>query len=137
MEAWNTLEAQGFRVRPCGYPLCPGHGHLIAVCPTMHRVCDHCGFRGHNAPSRSSYSINESGNYGYKVCGRAGDGTQERLREVFERHADLGVYTRMRRSIGRFGFYPVPGAAEDHFKHENYDRLQRLPVVRAVQKIGE
>jgi hypothetical protein len=67
----------------CIYPPCVCKvGHLVAVCPTLHRLCDSCGTRGHAA----------------NACG-----DQLEQMATFERFKELGLHTRKPKDWGFFG----------------------------------
>lgn len=67
----------------CIYDPCTAKvGHLVMVCPTLHRLCDQCGTRGHAA-------------------GRCGDQLEQMA--VFEKYKELGMHTRKPKDWGFFG----------------------------------
>ena len=57
------------------------------------------------------------------------------LREAFEEQADRGIYTRFRRELGQYGFYPVPQEATAQFRVANYDDLRSVDVPTAAAKV--
>ena len=59
------------------------------------------------------------------------------LRDIFEASADRGYWTRMRRTLGGFGFYSLPLFALDNHKVLHYDELKHLPLEVAARKVAK
>ena len=106
----------------CSYELCGQEDHhLVAACPVLHNRCTACGHRGHGPDTK----------YGrFSVClaapdtARTADLDAGALGAIFEETADSGVYTRHRKQIISFGFFPVRNGTEAMLmEHIGYDAL--------------
>ena len=104
----------------CEYKFCYDKGsHLTTACHTLHDHCKICGFRGHHQSLCKKYSKTE-------------------FRDEFERTANEGKFTRMRKVDLMWGFYPVnnPGKAEEVLKKHPviYSTTLRKPVHKVMQE---
>ena len=97
----------------CGYELCDDREtHLTAACPTMHRRCSVCKFRGHRAETKVD---------GKFICLKKGTDAERHfayrtpalLGVAFEKTADSGRYTRLRRALPAAGYFPCVGKMEE------------------------
>ncbi len=103
--------------RLCEYRRCyDTAAHHTAVCPLLHRRCDKCGCRGHDASSN---------------CDVRNPSIMHRLRADFEEAANYGLYTKYRFEAVEWGFYPIPQVRPPG-NFVSYSYLTSLPVVDAM-----
>ena len=69
------------KIRGCKYPYCESPLHNTLGCPVLHGACSTCSMRGHVSA----------------VCRPLDLKRHIILRKVFHDHADLGLYTRLRK----------------------------------------
>ena len=100
---------------------CENDSHNTSVCHILHAICVRCGVRGHRRCKKTNTDVN-----------------LRRFRDRFEKFADLGALTSLRREQPYWGFLPYPAMA---FKKNSvktkedvvidYDRLLNVPVCDA------
>lgn len=129
-QIYRVLSTGGFKFSStCAYPLCEGdYGatvHSVETCPSLHTRCRRCGFKGHG------YKKNTT-----DICTDFDFDNFEVMRALFEDWAEKGIYTRLRRRLPRYGFYPIPHKVDaETFVYNDYDELASFPVFVASEKM--
>ena len=73
---------------------CESNTHNTSVCHILHAICVRCGTRGHRRCKKTNTDVN-----------------LRRFRDRFEKYADLGALTSLRRELPFWGFLPYPNMA--------------------------
>ena len=104
--------------RICNYRRCSDPtNHHTHVCPTLHQRCPRCQCRGHGPGD---------------ACDITNPDIMDRLRADFEAVADEGAYTRERRTLMCWGWYPYGRGAPLDFCPISYDDLTEMDVLNAL-----
>ncbi len=104
--------------RICNYRRCPqANDHHTQVCPALHQRCPRCQCRGHGPADG---------------CDRENAEIMDRLRADFEDAADEGIYTRERRTLLCWGWYPYARGSPLEFAPTSYDDLTEMDVASAL-----
>ncbi len=102
----------------CSYRRCPDRtSHHTQVCPALHQRCPRCLCRGHGPGD---------------ACNLQNGEVMDRLRADFESAADEGCYTRERRTLLCWGWYPYNRGAPLDFAPVSYDDLTEMEVLQAL-----
>ena len=107
VEAWRTERREPdldrWKLSHCRYPLCTRpQTHRIGACPTLHRVCVDCGYRGH----------------------AAGQCTRDDLQSLFKEYGPAGSYTKLSFPRGRGAREAEPVWGREPLKHSGPESVQ-------------
>ena len=102
--------------RICDYRRCSEpQRHHTTVCPTLHRRCTVCRYRGHE-----------------KNCDLSNPSVMSVLRADFEAAACHGVLTRTRVDDPVWGWYDMPPTAPRNTRFVDYGKITEMDVFEAI-----
>ena len=102
--------------RICDYRRCSEpQRHHTTVCPTLHRRCTVCRYRGHE-----------------KYCDLSNPSVMSVLRADFEAAACHGILTRTRVDDPVWGWYDMPPTAPRNTRFVDYGKITEMDVFEAI-----
>ncbi len=98
----------------CVYPYCTDRfTHVVRQCKTLHHICQVCHIRGHTEAAG---------------CHNWSKLKWEDNRKEWEKHADTGFYTSLRRTNWLFGYFAHRKYTPYPFPFATYAEMMALPV---------